>query len=623
MMQRSQFTSRIQVAMTNTHKPSGGIIRLYRALWHFSAGARGKLVGALTCLFAAQVVLLGVPYVAARAINTLQLRGLDGMLEAALWLGGVIVLALISWALHGPGRLLEREVALRLRQQMSGELIERLVRLPLSWHEAQHSGATAHRVQQSVNSLAGFAENQFTYLNSVVRLVGPIVALTLIHPLVGATAVVGFIIIGVTTVGFDRKMVKLAHQENDAERRYAATILDSLSNATTLFALRQAKAVVTLLQRRLLEVFEPVKRSIVINELKWFTVDIASRTFAVILVGLFAWLATRPVMGASAAGQTLLLGSVYMVWEYAQQAGGVVTALAAHFQAFARLQADYASADTIRVAPETTHLAGDTQHTSVTWRSLEIRDLCFRHPASRKAELSLNQVTFSLQTGKRYALIGASGSGKSTLLRVLAGLYVADSAQLDTETFNTTSAEEAARFLRSCATLIPQDAEVFEGTLADNLELCESLLGPPDADQYLQALKTAQATDFVEATPAGLNSHITERGANWSGGQRSRIALARGVLAARGSQLVLLDEPTASLDANTESRVYDNLFRYFSDACIISSVHRINLLNRFDEILLMQGGGLIAQGTLAQLMQTSPEFQQLMTAYQKSHAGDE
>lgn len=605
--------------MNSTDKPIGGILGLYRALWHFAAGARGKLVGALTCLFAAQVVMLAVPYVSARAINTLQLRGVAGMQDAALWLSGVVGLALISWALHGPGRLLEREVALRLRQQMSGELIERLVRLPLSWHESQHSGATAHRVQQSVNSMAGFAESQFTYLNSAVRLVGPIVALTVIQPLVGATAVVGFVVIALTTVGFDRKMVKLAHQENDAERRYASTILDSLSNATTLFALRQAKAVVALLQRRLLEVFEPVKRSIVINELKWFTVDIASRTFACILVALFAWLATRD-SAAGAVQQTLLLGSVYMVWEYAQQAGGVVTAIAAHFQAFARLQADYASADIIRVAPETTHLVADTQQTPAAWRALEIGDLCFRHPASRQAELSLDRVAFTLQTGRRYALIGASGSGKSTLLRVLAGLYVADKAQLKTAAFNTASAEQAARFLRSVATLIPQDAEVFEGTLADNLALCESLLGPPDADQYPQALQTAQATDFVEATPAGLSSHITERGANWSGGQRSRIALARGVLAARGSQLVLLDEPTAALDAATEARVYESLFKYFGDACLVSSVHRMNLLNRFDEILLMQSGELIAQGSLSELLATSPEFQQLMTAYQQSHA---
>ena len=610
--------------MNITHKSPDGIIGLYRALWHFAAGARGKLVGALSCLFAAQVVLLAIPYVSARALNTLQLHGAAGMPQAALWLSAVIGLTLISWAMHGPGRMLERDVALRLRQQMSGELIERLVRLPLSWHEAQHSGATAHRVQQSVNSMAGFAENQFTYLNSAVRLVGPVVALTLIQPIVGVVAVLGFILIAITTAGFDNKMIKFAHQENDAERRYATTVLDSLSNATTLFALRQARAVVTLLQRRLQEVFEPVRRSILINELKWFTVDMASRTFACVLVALFAWWATRPTAAANgAAQQVLLLGSVYMVWEYAQQAGGVVTAIAAHFQAFARLQADYASADIIRGAEQTTHLVNDAPQTASTWQSLNISELCFRHPASRQTELSLDHVALSLQAGKRYALIGASGSGKSTLLRILAGLYVADSVRMNDDASSANSNVMLAHLLRSSATLIPQDAEVFEGTLADNLELCESLLGPPERDQYSQALRTAQATDFVDASPSGLNAHITERGANWSGGQRSRIALARGVLAARGSQLLLLDEPTASLDATTEARVYDNLFNYFGEACIISSVHRMNLLNRFDEVLLMQSGKLIAQGTLEHLLATSAEFQQLMTAYQRSHTGEE
>jgi ATP-binding cassette, subfamily B, bacterial len=613
--------------MTNTTtRSTGGIIGLYRALWHFAAGGRAKLVGALVLLFIAQVVLLAIPYVAARALNTLQLQGAAGIQTAALWLSGVMVLTFVSWTLHGPGRLLERDVALRLRQQMSGELIARLVRLPLSWHEAQHSGATAHRVQQSVNSMSGFAENQFTYLNSAVRLVGPVVALTVIQPIIGVAAIVGFIVICAATVGFDNKMVKLAHLENDAERRYATTILDSLSNATTLFALRQARAVVALLQRRLQEVFAPLRRSILINELKWFTVDMASRTFACVLVGLFAWLATRPAAGSVSmqqGQQVLLLGSVYMVWEYAQQAGGVVTAIAAHFQAFARLQADYASADIIRIAPQAAHLVDDIPQTAVSWRALQITELCFRHPASRHDELSLDHVAVSLQAGKRYALIGASGSGKSTLLRVLAGLYVASQAKVQSETLSSTSAAALATLLRSSATLIPQDAEVFEGTLADNLELCESLLGPPDREQYLQALRTAQATDFIDASVQGLNVHITERGANWSGGQRSRIALARGVLAAQGSQLILLDEPTASLDATTEARVYDNLFNYFGEACIISSVHRMNLLNRFDEVLLMQAGKLIAQGTLAQLVASSSEFRELMAAFQKSDARDD
>jgi ABC-type transport system involved in cytochrome bd biosynthesis fused ATPase/permease subunit len=87
--------------------------------------------------------------------------------------------------------------------------------------------------------------------------------------------------------------------------------------------------------------------------------------------------------------------------------------------------------------------------------------------------------------------------------------------------------------------------------------------------------------------------------------------LARGVLAAAGSGLVLLDEPTASLDPATEARVYTNLFEMLKDACVISSVHRLHLLDNFDEVLVMQEGRLVAQGTVADLALTCTEFQRL------------
>lgn len=590
-----------------------GILVLYRALWRYAAGARGTLVVAMALLLGAQLVMLAVPYAAGRALNILQLNGVAGLRDAALWLAAIVGLTLASWGLHGPGRLFERNVALRIRQRMSSDLIERLVQLPLSWHESQHSGATAHRVQQSVNALAGFAESQFVYLASLVRLVGPLVALWVLEPYVGLAAMGGLLVIAVATTGFDRRMVQLAHVENDAERRYAATLLDSLGNVTTLFALRQARAVVALMQQRLSRVFEPLRRSIVINEFKWFSVDLSSRALSCVLVGLFAWLASRPG-AANAGGQALLLGSLYMVWEYAQQAGGVVTAIASHFQAFARLQADYSSADVVRDAQPSPHLVAARSASPVTWHSLIVKDLTFRHPASREPGPSLHGVALTLQRGKRYALIGSSGAGKSTLLRVLAGLHVADRVELSLDGRRCIDPVDAALSLRMSSTLVPQDAEVYEGTLAENLSLCESLDGLADERDFPRALAVAQAT-FIDATPSGLGTRIDERGANWSGGQRSRIALARGILAARGSPLVLLDEPTANLDAVTEAAVYDALFDAFPESCIVSSVHRMNLLARFDEIVLMRAGEVVAHGTLATLQRESAEFQQLIAAY--------
>jgi ABC-type bacteriocin/lantibiotic exporter with double-glycine peptidase domain len=493
---------------------------------------------------------------------------------------------------------------------MSTLLIGRLFELPLSWHESHHSGATAHRVQQSTAALSGFAQSQFIYLNSAVRLLGPLIALWWVQPLVGLAAVFGFALIVSSVVGFDRAMLRLANEENEAERRYSATLVDTLGNTGTVYALRQARAVAVRLERRLLAIFVPLRRAILLNEVKWCTVDLATRVLNCCLVALFVWLATRGT-STGVVGKPLLLGSLYMVWEYTQQAAGVIASIASHFQTFARQHADYASADVIRKTVIGEPIAPLTA-TAMDWRRLAIRDLTFRHSSGRADTPTLERLCFVLERGKRYALIGASGSGKSTLLRVLAGLYPAERVVLTSDGGPTRVAPaEIAHLLRTRATLIPQDAEVYEGTLGENLGLCESVLGPPAPQAYAAALEVACATDFVQPTPLGLEASVAERAANWSGGQRSRVALARGILAAAGSSLVLMDEPTASLDPATESRVYTNLFAQFTGACVVSSIHRLTLLDRFDEVLVMRDGRIVSQGAPDELALTCAEFQRL------------
>ena len=596
--------------------PGAGVLYLYGELWRLARGSRHKLIGACVLLIGAQLILLLTPLCAAKAINALQLEGVGGLRSAGMWLSLVLVLAMMSWLLHGPGRILERNVSLGVRRRLSDSLIERLLALPLAWHETHHSGATAHRIQQSSHALATFAQSQYIYLNSAVRLVGPIVALWCIQPALGFLAIMGFAVICASVLRFDRAMIRFARQENDAERQYAASLIDTLGNTTTLFALRQARGVRALLEKRLLQVFEPLRRSIMLNEWKWCTVDLATRALSCALVALFVWCVTRDARSTAHAGQAVLLGSLYLVWEYAVQAGGVVASVAQHFQSFARQSADYTSADIIR---EATPAPVTPSPGPCEWRRLEIRDLSFRHAGERAGAPALDDVCISLERGKRYALVGESGSGKSTLLRVLAGLYNADRGVLSYDGQHLLSSPAAlSQFLRSVSTLLPQDAEVIAGTLADNLGLCESLRGAPERERFGEALHAACAEGFVDSSPKGLEMSVAERAVNWSGGQRSRIALARGILAAQGSSIVLLDEPTAHLDARSEAQVHGRLFALFAEACVISSVHRLHLLEHFDEVLLMHSGCVVAQGSPAELCAVSPHFRQLLSAHRRS-----
>ncbi|MBL8445919.1 MAG: ABC transporter ATP-binding protein, partial [Zoogloeaceae bacterium] len=448
-------------------------------------------------LLASQLFKLAVPWLAGQAIDAIQGGGLGGVGTAGKWLALVFAATVASWALHGPGRILERNVALKVRERLSGLLVARLFAAPLAWHQRHHSGETLHRVQQSTGALYDFAQNQFIYLQNAVRLVGPVIALWLISPVVGMVAVVGYGVLGGIILLFDRRMMGLAVAENHASRRYGAALVDALGNVFSITALRRGKGVAALVAERLAASFEPLRRNIVLNEAKWATVDLLSSLLWCVLVGLYAWLESSAATAAMAGG--VALGKVFMVYEYSQQAGGVITAIASHFQSLARQQADYAAALPVLGAPVATE--SDAPLAS-PWRRMRVVGLRHFH-APGDLRPALADVDLTLERGRRYALIGPSGGGKTTLMRLLAGLETPAAGQvwLDDEAL-----PDPVGTLRREATLIPQQAEIFEGTLKENL-----LLGvEADMARIGNAVRAACAENFIASEAGGLERPVAE-----------------------------------------------------------------------------------------------------------------
>lgn len=610
--QEDEKTAQAAVAVIEEHEAvhdrPASLPAMYRALWQHAEGVRHLIFGAFGLLLASQLFKLAVPWFAGNAITAIQKGGHGALSGAGRWLILVFTAIVATWLLHGPGRILERNVALRVRERLSALLVGRLMRAPLAWHERHHSGEITHRVQQSTGALYDFAQSQFIYLQNTVQLIGPVVALWLISSLVGSVAVIGYGLIALMITRFDRVMMKIAVDTNRAERAWSATMVDVLGNVLSVLALRRADGVARLIAARLEAMAGPLKRSIVINEAKWAAVDLLASLLWCVLVAVYAAQAAGVIGAGAAAGVAtgIALGKVFMVYEYSQQAGGVITAIASHFQSLSRQRADFASAQPVFAAREAAEPARCTAD-GEPWRHMTVADLRFAHAGAERTGAAIDIPHLELERGRRYALIGPSGAGKSTLLRLLAGLDTPADAVVS---FDAIPAPETASILRGIATLIPQQAEMFDGSVAENLLLG----GTANPEVITAALRATCADAFVEGLHGGLAARVVEGGANWSGGQRQRLALARGVLAAEGSSLVLLDEPTSALDPETEARVYQGIFAHFADAVLVSSVHRLHLLDRFDGVILMQAGRIEAMGTAWELAQASPLFREMLAA---------
>jgi ATP-binding cassette subfamily B protein len=218
--------------------------------------------------------------------------------------------------------------------------------------------------------------------------------------------------------------------------------------------------------------------------------------------------------------------------------------------------------------------------------------------------LALDHLDMAVRDGEFVCLVGPSGCGKSTLLRLLAGLCEPSHGHVEIDGI----ASLGMRDLRRCATLIPQEAQFFEATLRENIGFD---LGHDDTE-LAAAAHIASLDTVLQALPQGLDTPIAQGGSNLSGGQRQRLCLTRGILAAQGSSVLLLDEPTSALDPLTEATVYERLGAAFPRACIVASVHRMSLLDRFDRIVLIVQGQIVDSGTREELLARQSLFREMV-----------
>jgi ATP-binding cassette subfamily B protein len=208
---------------------------------------------------------------------------------------------------------------------------------------------------------------------------------------------------------------------------------------------------------------------------------------------------------------------------------------------------------------------------------------------------TLQNIAFEVKAGQTVAIVGRSGSGKTTLVKLLQGLYHSESGNIWVDDHDIRHVSPQS--LRSQLGVVPQECFLFSGTILENITLYRPEFSLEEA---IKVAKLAEAHAFIQGMPLGYNTKVGERGANLSGGQRQRIAIARALLGE--PRILILDEATSSLDAESERRFQQNLNRLSRDRTTFIIAHRLSTVRNADCILVLDRGILVERGNHEELM---------------------
>ncbi len=314
------------------------------------------------------------------------------------------------------------------------------------------------------------------------------------------------------------------------------------------------------------------------------------------ILGLFGAMVAVIWKGSQllAAGE-LATGELFSFVIYSMFIGGTIGGMA---DVFARVQKFIgATEDLLEIFNEPVEEVEEIESLpaeQILHGSIRFNNLSFSYPTRTETEV-LHKISVAIKPDTLVALVGPSGAGKSTFVSLLLRLYNPTSGQILFDEKESLSIPISA--LRSQMAIVPQDIFLFGGTIRENIAYGKT---GATAEMIESAARKANAWDFISQFPEGLETLVGERGTQLSGGQRQRIAIARAVL--KDPKILILDEATSSLDSESERLVQDALEKLMKGRTSIVIAHRLSTIRQADNILVMDSGRIIEQGTHEELL---------------------
>ncbi|GAB2978927.1 peptidase domain-containing ABC transporter [Mucilaginibacter puniceus] len=246
----------------------------------------------------------------------------------------------------------------------------------------------------------------------------------------------------------------------------------------------------------------------------------------------------------------------------------------------------------------------DWIHELPTSKTIAINDLTFTYPGAGN-EPVLEKINLTIPQGKTTAIVGMSGSGKTTILKLLLRFYKPEKGEI--KIGETSLSNISFKAWRSACGTVMQDGFIFSDTIENNIAVGEEV---PDPEKLKRAIKVANINDFIDELPFGLKTKIGSAGSGISQGQKQRLFIARAVY--KNPDYLFFDEATNSLDANNERIIMDNLNEFFTGRTVVVVAHRLSTVSNADNIIMLDKGKIIEQGTHQELTILKGEYYKLV-----------
>ena len=584
------------------------ILNTIKTEWGYLGRKKRLFIIYIILFVIAGAIELLTPYVLGTIFNSIQnsISSQEELQGLLFKISLLFFLTFVFWIFHGFGRVLEQTTGFFVRKNYVNDKMRVVLKLPIKWHKDHHSGDTIDKINRASNSLEEFASHRtFEIVYALINFFGSLAVMFFIDWKIGLFALLFSCGVLFVITQVDKNLDKKYRELNTFNNAYSATVFDYISNVITVITLRLRRIVSAEIDSKQSASYPTLKASVIMSEAKWAFASIALKLMVV------AILIYKAYTDYHFSG-TILIGTLYMLYGYLDFIGSTFFRFASMYGEIIKTNArivgaypldeEYAKLEDVQVSPLPNG-----------WKNLSFKGISFTYDTDGKLN-HLDNINFEFKRGQRIALVGESGSGKSTILALIRGLYNIDKGEIYCDKQLLAA---GIHRVKQNVTLIPQEPEIFNNTFRYNI----TMNLPASEENIRKAITISQLEPVLEKLPNGLDTSVMEKGVSLSGGEKQRLALARGILAAMKSDIVLMDEPTSSVDSLNEIKIHDNVFSEFRHKTIISSIHRLHLLDKFDYIYLFSRGKIIAHGTLPELKK-NPIFHEMWKKYNREKLKD-